>query len=129
MLPQYETCLLANDCPFLIEVFKDSLSLHFDQVDLAENGQEAIDAVKLQAPDYYKVIVLDISMPIKDGIQACTEIQSYLDEAVNENPLIIDNYVQPQRKPYVYALTSEDDPEQLHRIQRAGFKDTFNLLD
>jgi len=66
--------MLANDSPFLLEVFREALGMHFDQVDVAENGQEAIDVVRRQAPFYYNAIVLDISMPVKDGVQACKEI-------------------------------------------------------
>jgi len=47
------------------------LKRHFDEVDVAEDGQAALNAVTRQRVDYYNAIVLDIQMPIMDGIEAC----------------------------------------------------------
>ena len=40
--------------------FQYTLQEHFDIVEICENGQEAVDAVKAQKNDYYQAIVLDI---------------------------------------------------------------------
>ena len=63
-------CLLANDNQFLLMAFKVSLAKHFGTVETVENGQEAVDAVRSHEKNYYAAIVLDISMPILDGMQA-----------------------------------------------------------
>jgi DNA-binding NarL/FixJ family response regulator len=52
----------------------------------AADGQEAVDCVKRLAPD---VVVMDISMPRMDGIQATEQISAF-DRAINV--LIISMY-------------------------------------
>ena len=47
-------------------------------IDLAENGLEAFDLVKKKGANYYHVIILDIKMPIMDGIEACNKIYSFI---------------------------------------------------
>lgn len=51
------------------------------QVDLAENGMQALQMVCSQPNDYYSVIVLDINMPIMDGFEACKRIHAHLSDA------------------------------------------------
>ena len=51
-------------------------------VDSANNGQIAIDKVKLKESikkccPQYKLIIMDIDMPIKDGFQASKEISEF----------------------------------------------------
>jgi len=41
----------------------------------AENGQQAVFKAEEQRPD---VIILDVSMPVMDGLQACREIKRIL---------------------------------------------------
>ena len=55
---------------FYEELLKDSGY----QVDIASNGQEGLD--KLQSDTHYDLILLDIVMPIKDGIQMLKEFQA-----------------------------------------------------
>ncbi len=61
------------------ELTRFSLSLAFknqpglELVGLASNGQEAIELVKQHYPD---VIVLDLQMPIMDGLSASTQIKT-----------------------------------------------------
>jgi two-component system, NarL family, vancomycin resistance associated response regulator VraR len=44
-----------------------------DLVGLASNGQEAIEMVKQHLPD---VVILDLQMPIVDGLSASTQIKT-----------------------------------------------------
>jgi two-component system, NarL family, vancomycin resistance associated response regulator VraR len=46
---------------------------HIEIVGLASNGQEAIDMVKQHHPD---VVILDLQMPIVDGLSASNQIKS-----------------------------------------------------
>ena len=43
------------------------------QVDIANNGQEAVEQAKENA---YDVIILDIMMPVKSGLEALKEIRA-----------------------------------------------------
>ena len=61
--------------------FQYTLQEHFDVVQTCENGQEAVDAVKAQNIDYYQAIVLDIQMPVMDGIEACILILKHFKES------------------------------------------------
>ena len=67
-------CLLVNDDPFILFSAKQTLSRHFTEVDSKMNGKLAVDAVLARGPFYYKVIILDINMPVMDGIEACIKI-------------------------------------------------------
>ncbi|PCJ62875.1 MAG: response regulator [Planctomycetota bacterium] len=44
---------------------------------VAVNGQEAVNAFKESAEDQYDLICLDISMPIKRGLEALKEIRAF----------------------------------------------------
>lgn len=46
---------------------------HIELVGLASNGQEAVEMVKQHRPD---VVILDLQMPIVDGLSASTQIKS-----------------------------------------------------
>ena len=56
---------------------RDSLlrTLRFEgyQVDTAGDGQEALDAVRLDEPD---AMILDVSMPTMDGLHACRQLRA-----------------------------------------------------
>ena len=67
-VPRTSRCLLANDNGFLLEAFRFQLIAHFDFVDVAENGKEVLEAVKKYTPNFYDAIILDISMPVMDGM-------------------------------------------------------------
>lgn len=47
-------------------------------VDVANNGQEAVDIVKEKGEDFYDAILMDLQMPILDGYKATTKIRQKL---------------------------------------------------
>lgn len=51
-------------------IFTGQNNIHL--VGLAENGQEAVDLVKRHYPD---IILLDLQMPVLDGLSAASEIK------------------------------------------------------
>ena len=106
-------CLLANDCDFLLYGFVNQLSPHFEVIDTFENGKAAVDGVKSRSRDFYNVVILDISMPIMDGIEACRLIKSFYEEDAEA------------RVPKIYALTSEEEPEMIAKMKQAGFDEIF----
>lgn len=65
--------LLAEDEEALSRVYKAALEHQGFEVDQAFNGQKAVD---LAAQNAYQVIIMDIMMPIKTGIEALKEIRS-----------------------------------------------------
>ena len=71
--------LVANDDIFLLQMIEGTLEDDF-QVEVAENGLQAYELVKKHGRAHYNAIVLDINMPIMDGIDACNKIHSYLSQ-------------------------------------------------
>ena len=102
----------------MLEAYAAALASHFDVVDTVENGKEALDAVIYHEPCYYSAIVLDISMPIMDGLEACKRIREH-----HEGSTLT------QRVPLLYALTSEEDPREIQKMQQAGFSNVFTTLN
>jgi DNA-binding NarL/FixJ family response regulator len=66
----------------------------------AENGEAAIDAARRTRP---AVVVMDIRMPVLDGVAATRRLLSELDPP-----------------PYVLVVTTFDDDENLYQALRAG---------
>ena len=65
--------LLAEDNSQLRRVIVAALKTSQYIVDAVTNGQEAVDHAK-QHP--YDVMILDIMMPVKDGLEALREIRA-----------------------------------------------------
>ena len=65
--------LVVDDEKDIIQIVKYNLELNGYEVDIAENGVDAISKAKSFKPD---LILLDIMMPHKDGIQTCIELRA-----------------------------------------------------
>ena len=61
--------MLADDHPIMRDALQDEGD--FEVVGLARDGVEAVRMVQSLAPE---VIVMDVMMPHKDGVDACREI-------------------------------------------------------
>lgn len=66
--------LLVEDNPVNQMVAQSLLEKFQFTVTSADNGQQAVDLFKLKSFD---IVLMDCRMPIKDGFEATTEIQSY----------------------------------------------------
>jgi len=64
--------LLAEDEQQLSRVLETAMTHEGYQVDTAFDGQEAVDLAKINA---YDLMILDIMMPVKTGIEALKEIR------------------------------------------------------
>lgn len=71
--------LICDDSMLMRKKLKDSLTLcgTFDILE-ATDGQKAVDIYKEKNPD---LVFMDIVMPIKDGIQAVSEIKDFDENA------------------------------------------------
>ena len=65
--------LLVDDEPDILEFMQYNLQKEGYQVTTAKNGQEAVDIAKRELPH---LIILDIMMPVMDGIEACRIIRT-----------------------------------------------------
>ena len=72
-MPQIKsTVLLADDHPAMLDKLSQLLFLDFKIVGIVRDGAAAVAAVARLHPD---IVVMDISMPVMDGIQAMREIR------------------------------------------------------
>ena len=58
--------LLAEDDPFIVDIYSSQLKKEGYAVEIAKDGQEALDKIKAALPD---LLLLDIKMPKIDGCQ------------------------------------------------------------
>lgn len=87
--------LVCDDEKKIRETFYDYLSAKGFDVTLAENGKEAVEKVR---NDYYDIVVLDVMMPVMNGLDACREIRKISDipvlflSALGEENNLLDGY-------------------------------------
>lgn len=91
--------LIADDHPLYVEGLRNLLSNDFEIVGSVSTGLEAVEMARFLKPD---VILMDINMPVLDGIAATSQIISE----------------QPQIK--VLILTSFEETEKLFRAIKSG---------
>ena len=68
--------LVVDDEALLIKGIRFNLMNEGYEVITGSNGQEAVSAVRDQAPD---LVVLDVMMPVMDGLTACSKIREFSD--------------------------------------------------
>ncbi len=64
--------VLADDNALVLEILAETLASDFEVVCAVEDGARAIEAVRCMDPD---VLVLDIAMPVLDGIGAALQLK------------------------------------------------------
>lgn len=75
--------LIADDEPDILEILQYNLQAEGFEVTTAKNGNEAIEKAKRILPD---LIILDIMMPGKTGMEVCNTLRSL---PVFKNTLIV----------------------------------------
>lgn len=68
--------LMAEDHPLNVAVAKKLLERKGVMVTVAENGKIAVDTFKNSESGFFDVILMDIRMPVMDGLAATREIRS-----------------------------------------------------
>ncbi|MEJ8800928.1 response regulator transcription factor [Pontibacter sp. H249] len=64
--------LVVDDDPDIVELLQYNLTREGYEVSVAENGKKAIDVAQSVKPD---VILMDVMMPVLDGIAACRQLR------------------------------------------------------
>ena len=96
--------LLAEDIPLNQKVTMQMLKLYGYQADIANNGKEAVEAVKHQ---YYDLVLMDIQMPQMDGLEATRKIRAE----------------QQIKQPYITAMTAHSMQGDRKECLSAGMND------
>ena len=64
--------LLTEDNAIAQEALKEYLEIFGARIDVANNGQDALELLKTKQ---YDAVLMDIQMPVLDGLQACKQIR------------------------------------------------------
>ena len=98
--------LLAEDNAINAEIIMMVLDMREMEADLAGNGQEAVDLFAQSKPGYYSAILMDMRMPVMDGLEATRTIRAMDREDARTIPMI--------------ALTANAFDEDVQRSMQAG---------
>ena len=98
--------LLAEDVEVNAEIMIMVLSMRDIRVDHAENGQAAVEMFTASEPGYYDAILMDMRMPVMDGLEATRTIRDLARADAKTIPII--------------ALTANAFDEDVQRSMQAG---------
>src|SRR5450755_3336641 len=70
--------LVADDLAPMLSAVADLLQDSFDLLPMVSDGQSALDSAQALEPD---LVILDISMPILNGIEVARELKSRASQA------------------------------------------------
>lgn len=91
--------MIADDHPLYVEALENLLRADFEIISKVDNGSKAVAEAREKQPD---VILMDINMPVLNGIEATRQIMAEL----------------PETK--IIILTSFEERESLFRAIKAG---------
>lgn len=98
--------LLVDDEPSILESVSDALENVGYNVIKGHDGEEAITLYEKEKPD---IVLLDIRMPVKDGLEAFFDIKKLHKDAkiifMSAYPLENDTYQRVKENEIVYVLT------------------------
>lgn len=64
--------LIVDDAAFMRNLFREMLKTDFQIQGTAKNGVEAVELCREHEPDF---VIMDLAMPIRDGIDATAKIK------------------------------------------------------
>lgn len=98
--------LLAEDHPLNAEIAAELLKMKGFEVELAENGLQAVELFEQSDCGYYDAILMDIRMPVMDGLTAARKIRSLNKRDASVIPVI--------------AMTANAFDEDIEKSRSAG---------
>ena len=101
--------LIVEDDPFLSKVLGATLKNEGLEVDLAHDGEAALDFI---GKNNYKVILLDLVMPVKNGFDVLAELK----KKKNKTPVLV-----------FTNLSQEEDKREVMNLGAKGFYVKSNI--
>lgn len=98
--------LIAEDNEINAEILKDLLDLEGVSTEWAENGQAAAELFAKNVEGHFDVILMDMRMPVMDGLTATREIRSMARPDAKTIPIV--------------ALTANAFEEDVQQCLQAG---------
>jgi len=80
-----KTILIAEDSSVILNLTKKILELQNYKIITAKNGGEVIKQVEKQKID---AILMDLNIPVKDGMTCTREIRGHQDQVISKIPII-----------------------------------------
>ena len=80
--------LIVDDVDVNREIAQMMLEMHGFNVELAVDGEDALEKVKKSKEGYYDAILMDIQMPKMDGYEATKAIHALPEKYIQEIPII-----------------------------------------
>ena len=80
--------LLVEDNEINAEVMTSMLEMKNIQVEVVYDGEEAVDKFEASAPGYYNAILMDIEMPVMNGVEASKVIRNLHKQDAMTIPII-----------------------------------------
>ena len=106
---QGKRVLLAEDNELNLEIAVELLKYAGLEITTAKNGLEALDKFKTAPPGTYNLILMDIQMPVMNGLEAAKAIRSLPCQDAQTVPII--------------AMTANAFPEDIAATLRAGMNE------
>ncbi len=98
--------LLAEDMEVNAEIMMMILSMREIEADLAENGKIAVEMFESHEEGYYDAVLMDMRMPVMDGLEASKKIRGLDRDDAKNIPIV--------------ALTANAFDDDVQRSMQAG---------
>ena len=103
-----KTILIAEDSSVILNLTRKILELQKYKIVLAKNGGEVLKQLESNSVD---CVLMDINIPVKDGMQCTREIRAHADPKINSLPII--------------AITGNANNYSMDQFREAGVTDSL----
>ncbi len=87
-VPRTGRILLAEDNELNQEIAAAILEEAGFTIEVAENGRVALEKLQASQPGYYRLVLMDVQMPVMDGYEATRAIRALPDPGLSQIPIL-----------------------------------------
>ena len=98
--------LIAEDSSVIQNLTKRILQFQNFEIVTAKNGKQVMDILDKDSID---IILMDINMPVMDGIECCQKVRSSSDEKISKTP--------------IFAITGNAQNHSVDYLKSVGFNE------